>query len=111
MTANVKILVNQRTNVMKVPNAALRYRPPTDATVGAGAIAGARKIGKAEQTVLKLDAQNKPQKVKVTTGESDGAFTEITSDGLTDGDRLIVGLLAKGTQAASGSNTRRTPGI
>ena len=27
MTANVKILVDQRTNVLKVPNAALRYHP------------------------------------------------------------------------------------
>ena len=27
MTANVKILVNQRANVLKVPNAALRYHP------------------------------------------------------------------------------------
>ena len=111
MTANVKILVNQRTNVLKVPNAALRYRPPTDATP-APASNGARRSATPEQAVWKLDAKNKPTQIKVTTGETDGSYTEITSSGLTDEDRLIVGLLVKATAASgSGSSPRRTPGI
>ena len=34
MTANVKILVNQRPNVLKVPNAALRYHPASEPAGG-----------------------------------------------------------------------------
>ena len=36
MTANVKILVNQRPHVLKVPNAALRYHPAAEAVASRG---------------------------------------------------------------------------
>jgi HlyD family secretion protein len=111
MTANVKILVNQRTNVMKVPNSALRYRPASQTSVPAVSSSGARKSGQPEQAVWKLVEKKKPQQIKVTTGESDGVYTEVTSDTLNDGDRLIVGLLAQTTQVSGGSNSRRTPGL
>jgi HlyD family secretion protein len=42
MTANVRIVTDRRDNVLKVPNAALRFRPPAAATVvGAGAAGAA----------------------------------------------------------------------
>jgi HlyD family secretion protein len=34
MTANVSIIIAQRDNVLKIPNAALRFRPPESATEG-----------------------------------------------------------------------------
>jgi len=36
MTANVKILVNQRMNVLRVPNSALRYHPANETPGAAG---------------------------------------------------------------------------
>ena len=44
MTANVRLVVDQKDNVLKVPNAALRYRPPGEAAEAAPA-AGARASG------------------------------------------------------------------
>jgi HlyD family secretion protein len=109
MTANVKILVNQRLNVLKVSNSALRYHPAVETPVPA-----VRKSGEPQQTVWLLDAKNVPQRVAVTAGESDGSYTEVTSTGLKDGDRLIVAVLASGsTPAASApaSKAGRGPGF
>ena len=94
MTANVKILVNQRPNVLKVPNAALRYHPASE-TRRLPAAARRGQGAAPEKAVWILDANNKPQRVVVTTGESDGTFTEMTGGGLKDGDRVIVAALAK----------------
>ena len=90
MTANVKILVNPLENVLKVPNAALRYHPTGS-----------------EKAVWVLD-QNKPRRVVVTTGETDGAFTQVTQSELKDGDRVIIAALDK-TAAATG-NSRAVAG-
>ncbi len=94
MTANVKILVNQRLNVLKVPNAALRYHPASE-TAAAGGGKGVRKGAVPEKAVWILDMDNKPQRVTVTTGESDGTYTEVVTGGLKDGDRVILAALAK----------------
>ena len=37
-----------------------------------------------------LDQENKPQQVRVKTGETDGTFTESLSGDLKEGDRVIV---------------------
>lgn len=107
MTANVKILVNQRVNVLKVPNAALRYRPASE-TAGAGAGKGGRKGAAPGRPVWILDANNQPQRVMVTTGESDGAFTEAVAGGLKDGDRVILAEVAKASAASGGSPGAQT---
>jgi len=86
MTANVKILVNQRINVLRVPNSALRYHASTS-----------------DKAVWLLDESNKPQRIQVKTGESDGTYTETTSDELKDGDRVIVATLTKAIPASGNS--------
>ncbi len=103
MTANVKILVTQRKQILKIPNAALRYRPPT-----------AVKATAREQAVWILNTKGEPQKLVVTTGETDGNSTELTSDSLKKGDLVIVGLATKAaTPAAATTPTRggRGPGF
>ncbi len=59
MTANVKILVNQRLNVLKVPNAALRYHPASTRRAALAARADARATAP-EKAVWILDANDKP---------------------------------------------------
>jgi HlyD family secretion protein len=103
MTANVKILVDQRPNVLKVLNAALRYHPPTQTSPPASAAKPVGRGAAPEQAVWILDVNNKPQRVVVTTGQSDGTYTEITGGGLNDGDRVIVSALAKAVPASSSS--------
>ena len=108
MTANVKILVNQRPNVLRVSNAALRYHPASETAPAAGK--NVRKGAAAEKAVWILDADNKPQRVVVSTGETDGTYTEVTQGALKDGDRVIVAALAKTASAASGSPGSQTGG-
>ncbi len=107
MTANVKILVNQRLNVLKVSNAALRYHPASETTATAAGT-GVRKGGPAEKAVWILDPDNKPQRVVLTTGESDGANTEVLTGSLKDGDNAIVAALASTAPASGGSPVSQT---
>lgn len=101
MTASVTIAVQKRENVLKLPNAALRYRPPEDPTApkseerregrrkpeSAMAVEGARKPRTA--TVYRL-VDGKPAPLEVTLGLSDGRTTEVLS-GVSEGDALVVG--------------------
>ena len=109
MTANVKILVNQRSNVMKVPNAALRYHPADEGAAAAGSKSG-RKGATPPKAVWVLDEDGKPRRVVVVTGESDGTYTEVTQGDLKDGDRLIVAALPKSAAAPGGGPGVRTGG-
>lgn len=103
MTANVKIMVDRRANVLRVPNAALRYHPASE-TAAAGGGKGGRNGAAAEEAVWILNADNKPQRVVVATGESDGTYTEVTKGDLKDGDRVILAALAKAAAAAPGGS-------
>ncbi len=110
MTANVKILVDQRPNVLRVLNAALRYHPASEAAVTP---AGGKKAGKAatpEQAVSVIDANNKQRRVKVTTGQSDGTYTEVTSGDLKDGDLVIVAEVVKAAATATSGATPQRAG-
>jgi HlyD family secretion protein len=98
MTANVKILVSQRKDVLRVPNAALRYHPASETAA------------RAEKAVWTMDANNHEQRVVVTTGETDGTFTEITGGNLKDGDRVIVAALGNSRSSASNSTPQRGRG-
>ena len=99
MTANVKILVSQRKNVLRIPTAALRYHPATEA----GASRSGGKDSASGKAVWILDAKNTPQRVVITTGDTDGTNTEVTGGGLKDGDRVIVAAFARPGAASSSS--------
>ena len=103
MTANVSIVVAQRDNVLKVPNAALRFVPPkseiasrpTDGMPGKEEAAGHAVLaggGPPGRPVWKQGDTGEPVAAKVQTGISDGAYTEIVSDGVAAGDEVIVGI-------------------
>jgi len=85
MTANVHILSAAHNNVIKVPNAALRYRP-MDSPKNAGAQASA----KGTAVVYVLDSSGKPAIRKISPGISDGRYTEVVSGDLHPGDAVIV---------------------
>ncbi len=86
MTANVQVITAIKKGVLRVPNAALRFRLP-----GAAATAGMRKGGPG---VWVLD-QGKPKRVNVKTGLTDGDYTEVSSADLEQGDAVIVETLGK----------------
>jgi HlyD family secretion protein len=107
MTANVKILVSQRKDVLRVPNAALRYHPASE-TVAAGS-SQRSKGAPPEKVVWVLDANKHEQRVVVTTGETDGTYTEITGGNLKDGDSVIVAELGNASRPST-SNSTPQPG-
>jgi HlyD family secretion protein len=98
MTANVSIVVAQRDAVLKVPNAALRFTPPT-AGQAAGVTLGGKpiKVSGAEQTapsrtIWKEGLSGDLEPIHVQTGISDGLATEIMSEELSEGALVVVGI-------------------
>jgi HlyD family secretion protein len=114
MTANVSIVVAQRDNVLKVPNAALRFVPPKSEVASrpidetlvkeeTGSRATLPAGGPPARPVWKQTDNGEPVAVKVQTGISDGAYTEILSDGFAAGDEVIVGIeQPRGLRKAAG---------
>jgi HlyD family secretion protein len=107
MTANVKILTAQANDVLKVPNAALRFRP-LDAKPDQKAVRAAGRKPDGGSTVFILGEDGKPQPIKVKLGISDGNFTAVDSSDLKEGEQVIIGNLFK-TQGSS-SAPRTPPG-
>jgi HlyD family secretion protein len=80
MTATVSIRVAHREDALKVPMAALRFRPPgTQASEEDGGL------------VWVLGAAAEPRAVPVVTGLSDGVDAELVEGALREGDEVIVG--------------------
>lgn len=111
MTATADITVRTITNAILVPNAALRYTPPEAQTAAAGGGAtlisrlmprpprsGGKKgdeggsARKAPRVWTLRDGQ--PTPIRVKTGATDGAMTEIISGSIEPGVAVIVDTLA-----------------
>jgi HlyD family secretion protein len=92
MTADVRITVDRRADALRVPNAALRFRPE-GGSQGAGA-AYAAETG-AGPGVWRPGADGKPGRVAVRLGATGGSFTEVTGGGLVAGQKIIIGFLPK----------------
>ena len=119
MTANITIMTAHESQVVRVPNAALRFNPaaflpesdrPQQAQgqrqgqggQGQRPAAGAPGMGqgkrdagrvvKRDDHVWTLDAAGKPKQVPVTLGISDGQFTEVSGDGVSEGLVVLVGV-------------------
>jgi HlyD family secretion protein len=114
MTARANFLTKSAENVLKVPNAALRFHPvstakatttstATTTTQSATSTRGAGRTGKGRgQTVFVLDAKGVPQPIRVKTGLTDGTFTEVSGTGLAEGVKVITGTVSATTSAAAG---------
>lgn len=88
MTAATRIIVDQRDDVVRVPNQALRYVPgglPRTATSTTAPTAG---DGESARLWVLRDGQ--PVPLAVAPGLDDENFTEIVKGGLRSGDQVIV---------------------
>jgi HlyD family secretion protein len=92
MTANVSIIITTRRDVLRVTNAALRFR--FSERPAAGASAGTTAPERKGPAVWVLE-NGKPKRVIVTPGISDGLYTEIVSGDLKEGQQLIIELVKK----------------
>lgn len=133
MTARVDFLVKSAENVLKVPNAALRYKPSDevmahfgttpvsrDARTTAGSTPAARTRGGADGTLARrgegsasgngngtlytLDVKGMLQVARVRTGISDGLFTEVEGQNVTEGMKVIDGTVSASPQPAAATN-------
>ncbi|MBE0605420.1 MAG: efflux RND transporter periplasmic adaptor subunit [Deltaproteobacteria bacterium] len=102
MTTNVTIEVKRFGNVLKIPNAAMRYRPSDTSKDAVGGGAGKKKEAMG-QRVYVIGKNGKPQAVPVKTRVSDGAYTELVEGNLKEGDLLVTGEAPKGTSSSGGS--------
>lgn len=112
MTANVQIPVDSRKNVLRVPNAALRFRPAASDLVpeakqeskdgppaghggkgGGGGGGGTREGGASRNTLVYVEAADgKLKPVKVKSSITDGNVTAVESEELKEGNEVVVGL-------------------
>lgn len=99
MTANAKIITEQRDDVLRVPDQALRFEPQGPA----GAGGKDRPRNGARVWVLK---DGEPVAVPVTVGLDDGTWAEITGGRLAAGDAVITDQVAAGGGAATRRSTR-----
>ena len=103
MTANAKIVTDEREGVLRVPEQALRFEPQK-----LSAQAGkARRTAKAGARVWVL-RNGAPAAVPVTVGLEDGTWAEITGGKLEPGDAVITDEVSAGS-AAGARRPTRTP--
>src|SRR5438552_7527174 len=118
MTANVSVIVARRDNALRIPSAALRFRPPksseakkSESPAALADAKGEKKSGisarkkdkekrKSERTVYVASAREQApggaegsgaRPMQVKTGISDGSYIEVI-EGLKEGDRVIIGV-------------------
>jgi HlyD family secretion protein len=112
MTANLSIVIAQHPGVLRIPNAALRFRPPETPGKPVPVIPGtpppsaltpgrARLKRDATHTIYLLPSgATKPTPVQVRLGITDGIYTEVL-DGLHDGDLVVESILSNSPAGAA----------
>lgn len=133
MTANLTITIDERNNVLKVPNSALRFTPQDRQRTGASgqgqgqgqgqgrrrqqgdnADGGENRFAPASAPVLPgqirvvwvLGQDGKPERRRITVGLSDGASTEVVEGDLREGDMVITGQTLSGSSANANTQSR-----
>lgn len=96
MTANVSIITEKSENVLCVPNIALKFTPNTDGQ-------------KYKNQGIWVMQDRKPQRVDIKPGASDDTSTEVISDALSEGTKVITGI--KGKDKDKKNSRMRGPGM
>lgn len=91
MTANVSIITEEKDGVLKIPNAALRFKmtvPPSKMKT----IEDLKQKWKGMTMVWTVDEEKKPKPTFIKTGISDGKYTEMVKGRLKEGDLVVTEL-------------------
>jgi HlyD family secretion protein len=101
MTATAQVTVQEITNALLIPNAALRYSPPVAAKKQSFSLSRlflprmprnekpARPESASGERVVWVLKGNVPESVRITTGASDGKMTEVVKGGIA-ADALLI---------------------
>ena len=139
MTANAAVVTAKRENALRLPNSALRFRPPEGAAVAppprpegnaaaeeapGGERAGARKPGEwkgrghreengtgdaARKLVYVLDEKGGLRAQPVRLGISDGTWTEALEPGPQEGDSIVTGVQTAAEKGKSEKSGASSP--
>ncbi|MGE0469273.1 MAG: efflux RND transporter periplasmic adaptor subunit [Nitrospira sp.] len=125
MTANVSIVVAQKDQTLKIPNAALRFTPPksernrhevdgqvVSAVEGPSTAKSDKQLS--QKTIWKLTEDGSLAPAPVQIGISDGIATEMLSGALKEGELVVVGIEQslgeeKGSELPPGFGSKKRP--
>ncbi len=112
MTANVRIITDRKESVLKVPNAALRFRPAgpgTDGPPAPGMVSRSDTVRGIAGQVWVLDTGGGLDAVPLRLGITDGSVTEVLDGPLREHQEIMVGATtptAQPTAPAGGPRLR-----
>ena len=105
MTANVSVIIEEKDGIIKVPNAALRFKMPVPSSKNKN-IEELKKKWKGWAMLWNLESQNKPRPTFIKPGINDGQYTEMAQGRLKEGDLIITDLLTdKDKKSSSGQQS------
>jgi HlyD family secretion protein len=110
MTAYVSVVVARREGVLRVPNAALRFRPVEPAQVVTSQDGREEKREGLTATVYTLDSDQQRgqlRRVSIVPGITDNRYTEVVSGDLKPGARVVVEERQAAAPASSPAGTFR----
>jgi HlyD family secretion protein len=99
MTANARIIVEERKGVLAVPSRALRFDP------GAAYARDQSAPANPKQRQVWVLRDGRPSRVAVSSGLEDGANVEITDGALKVGDPVIIDMAERGSRSGSSSTS------
>lgn len=111
MTANVTIQVAKRTNVLRIPAIALRFKPTTDQLASLGVardVATGLSSHKSGDQVVWRYRDGAVERVAVQVGLTDGSTTEVTGGAIQPEDRVITNIGARVKAVAKASTTAQS---
>jgi HlyD family secretion protein len=140
MTTNLTFTIDERNNVLKVPNAALRFMPQdtngqrsggngnwqgrrqangggdaSQASGGRGDVQFARPtdpvLAGQTRVVWVLGKDGKPDRRRIKIGLTDGISTEVVEGNLVEGEMVITGQTQTSSSSSSNANPTSAPGF
>jgi HlyD family secretion protein len=115
MTADVRLVVAELPNVVKIPNTAMRFRP-SEIEAGPSPSAAPQLSAQRDEDrrdkrgvagrVWVLDGDRRPAPVTLTIGLTDGNATEVLDGNLKEGQQVIIGF-AGAANSPDGSGAPR----
>ena len=133
MTANVTVQTAMNENVLRVPNAALRFRPAGQTAASSGQLAaGSEFAGSQGRPTATSGPGNEPRALgagggdrsfgrvfvlrnsefvpaRVRTGVNDGTMTAIVDGDLKEGDQVVTGMSQPGAAAQAATSSPLIP--
>ena len=109
MTATVRIVIDQRVDVPRVPDQALRFAPARLGTASAASGTSRASSATAGHGNVWLLRDGHPSPVSIKTGLDDDSYTEVIEGDIHPGDQVIVS--EQRTPGAAGASQPRLTGF